>query len=337
MPNSCLPLRPVAPEPASDAFEMPPVLRGADGALRRVGVEAEFMRLGAARAARILAAAFGGHVVEEDAHAFRVPGTVLGELAVELDLRHVHPQRHAGMLPVRLGPRAAALLGRVLGPAVPCELITAPIPLDRLPDVDALVAVLGRAGGRGTGLLPIETPGLHFNVDVQRLDAETLVAHLKAFLLLEPWLRRAGVGGRRGGAGRFPGDYLRLVVDPGYRPDLVRFADDYLAANPSRNRGLDLLPVLLHIDEPRVRALLPREKIGRRPAFHYRLARARIGEEGWSVAADWNRWVAVERLAADASMLAGLGRDRLAFRGGEDDWARQVEGAVTSSQACTAR
>ncbi|HEV7368927.1 amidoligase family protein [Arenibaculum sp.] len=337
MSNSCLPLRPLAPEPASAAFEMPPVLRVADGAPRRVGVEIEFMRLGAARAARALATAFGGTVVEEDPHAFRVPGTALGGLAVELDLRHAHPQRHADTLPLRLGARGAVLLGRLLRPVVPCELITEPLALHRLPEIDGLVAALGRAGARAAGVLPVETPGLHFNVDVPRLDAATLATHLKAFLLLEPWLRRAGVGGRRGGAGRFPDDYLRLVVDPGYRPDLVRFADDYLAANPSRNRGLDLLPVLLHIDEPRVRALLPHEKIGRRPAFHYRLARARIGEEGWSVAADWNRWVAVERLAADASMLAGLGRARLGFRGGEDDWGRQVEAAVTSSQACTAR
>lgn len=337
MPNSSPPLRGMVPGPACEAFEMPPVLRRGDGAPRLVGIEIEFMHLGAIEAARAVAAAFGGSVVEEDPHAFLMPGTALGDLTVELDLRHVHPQRHAGTLPLRLGARGGALLGRLAGPIVPCELITQPLPLDRLPDIDALVAVLGRAGGRAAGLLPIETPGLHFNVDVQRLDAATLVDHLKAFLLLEPWLRRAGTGGRRGGAGRFPDGYLRLAVDPGYRPDLDRLADDYLAANPTRDRGLDLLPVLLHIDEPRVRARLPHEKIGRRPAFHYRLARARVGVTGWSVAADWNRWVAVERLAADAPALAALGRRRLGFRGGEEDWARQAEGAVASSQACTAR
>jgi hypothetical protein len=336
MPNSGPPSPHVTPGPVSVAFETPPVLRRADGAPRRVGVEIEFMHLGAVAAARAVAAA-GGGVVEEDPHAFRMPGTALGDLAVELDLRHVHPQRHAGTLPLRLGPRGAALLGRLAGPVVPCELITQPLPFDRLPDIDALVAVLGRAGGRAAGLLPIEGPGLHFNVDVQRLDAATLVDHLKAFLLLEPWLRRTGTGGPRGGAGRFPDGYLRLAVDPDYRPEPDRFADDYLAANPTRNRGLDLLPVLLHLDEPRVRARLPHEKIGRRPAFHYRLARACVGVAGWSVAADWNRWVAVERLAADAPALAALGRHRLRFRGDEEDWVRQVEGAVTSSQACTAR
>jgi hypothetical protein len=79
------------------------------------------------------------------------------------------------------------------------------------------------------------------------------------------------------------------VLAPGYRPDLAGLAGDYLAANPTRDRGLDLLPVLLHLDPARVRAALPREKVGARPALHYRLPRARVGEPGWGIGAGLGR------------------------------------------------
>lgn len=312
-------------QPAA-AFDMPPETRTAEGRPRRVGMEIEFMRLGAGEAAGILASGLGGQVAEEDAHAFRVLGSRLGDLSVELDLRHAHPQRHRGVLPIRLGRRSAALLGRLLGPAVPCELITRPLPLDRLPDLSEAIGLLRHAGAGGPRLPLVATPGLHFNVDAPRLDSGTLAAFLKAYLLLEPWLRRAG-GETRPGATlppRFPKDYVRKAIAPDYRPELPKLADDYLAANPTRDRGLDLLPILLHLDEGRVRRSLPREKIGARPAFHYRLPLARIDDEGWSIAPDWNRWIVVERLACDGARLEGLARDYLGFAGREEDWAERL-------------
>ncbi|WP_238578863.1 amidoligase family protein [Inquilinus limosus] len=94
------------------------------------------------------------------------------------------------------------------------------------------------------------------------------------------------------------------MAAPGYRPDRAGLIDDYLAANPTRDRGLDLLPLLLSLDPERVRARLPYEKIAPRPVFHYRLPQAHPGEPGWSIAQDWNCWVEVERLAADGDRLA---------------------------------
>jgi len=49
----------------------------------------------------------------------------LGNLSVELDLRHIHPTRHPN-LDVGLGSRGAAILGTLVSPFVPRELITAP-------------------------------------------------------------------------------------------------------------------------------------------------------------------------------------------------------------------
>jgi hypothetical protein len=86
------------------------------------------------------------------------------------------------------------------------------------------------------------------------------------------------------------------VLSPSYWPTLAQFARDYVQANPTRKRSLDMLPLLLH-HEP---GLAPRfsGKVKPRPALHYRLPDARVGRPGWTIDADWDRWLAVERLAA---------------------------------------
>lgn len=304
---------PAAPRPRPPAFAGLPVATTAAGAPRRVGVEVEFLGLGARAAAAALRAAFGGRLEEEDAHAFLVRGGRLGDLGVELDVRHAHPARQDGTVPVRLGPRTAGLLGWALGRAAPRELVTPPLRVGRLGDVDRAVAALRAAGATGRGGGPLVPLGLHFNVDPPDLEPATLARYLKAYLLLEGWLRRGAAGAARWPRlpARYPEAYARRVVDPGYRPDGRALLDDYLAANPTRDRGLDLLPILLHLDAARVRARLPHEKIGGRPVLHHRMAKARVGEPGWGIAADWNRWVAVERLAGDPDRLARLGRARL--------------------------
>jgi hypothetical protein len=332
MTDSDLPCR------AATGFHLPPSPRDARGMVRRVGVEVEFMGIAARDAAQALGAGLGGTVVEEDPHAFLVRGTPLGDLAVELDIRYVHPQAHEKDLPVRLGPRAAAWLGSALVGIVPRELITAPMPLDRLPKVDRAIDVLRRAGAAGRGTIWFGSLGLHFNVDPPRLDVAALAAMLRAFVLLDPWLRRESTKQGRGLWPAFlpapyPADYVRRVAAPDYRPDLATFTADYLDANPTRDRGLDLLPILLHFDEARVRARLPYEKIGGRPVLHHRLPQARVGEPGWSIAPDWNRWVAVERLAEDPDRLAALACAYLGFGGTEAAWVRRASSIAFDAEA----
>jgi hypothetical protein len=213
---------PARPRRPAAALDLPPSFRDARGAARRVGVEVEFTGLGARAAARALAAGLGGTAVEEqDPHAFRVRGTRLGDLAVELDLRHAHPRAHADTLPFRLGPRAAAWLGSALGPVVPRELVTAPLPAARLAEVDEAVDVLRRAGAGGRGTTWSGSLGLHLNVDPPGLDAATLAAFLRAFVLLEPRLRREAVGDAPRWAARLPaGAVPGRLRPPGARAGL---------------------------------------------------------------------------------------------------------------------
>jgi hypothetical protein len=214
-----------------------------------------------------------------------------------------------------MSPRVAAWLGVAVSPFVPRELITAPMPISRLPEMDEVVAILREAGARGRGAVLLDSLGLHFNVEPPRLDATTVTAFLKAFLLVEQDLRRETARGSRRLALTLPPDYpdayRRRVLAPDYRPDLETLTSDYLAANPSRKRALDLLPLLTFLDEGRVRAALPDEKIGARPVFHYRLPQAHLSDPTWGIMPDWERWLAVERLAADPDRLDRLARAAL--------------------------
>jgi len=260
-----------------------------DGRPRWVGVEIEI----AGSSARTLAVALrelrGGQVVELDPFRFRVEGSALGAITVELDLRLAHPPANAAA-----GPRRwlARTIGVTVSRLVPVELIFEPLPPERLPELDRLMQeLLELAPG-------LRVDGPHFNPEVASLAPRYLTSHLRAFVRLAPGLRaEMGVPapGRIGFVTAYPPRYQALVSDPAYGPDRNRLIDDYLDANPTRYRELDLLPLLSTLAPERVRQRLWLQKIKPRPVFHWRMPAARPFA---GVVADWNRWVAVERLAA---------------------------------------
>ncbi|MEH3147028.1 MAG: amidoligase family protein [Methylobacterium frigidaeris] len=305
-----------APRRRAGAFKTLPESRTAQGRPRCNGVEIEFMGPSARAAAEALAGELDGRLDEEDPHAFRIARTRFGEIRVELDLRLAHPQRRRPLPPGTPPGAGGRWLGALLSPLVPRELITGPLPVDRMAEVDMLPAILNRHGATGRGAVAFGSLGLHFNVEPAHPDR--VLDLLKAYLLLEPRLRdETAAGGGfwavRGLPPPFPAAYVATVVSPGYRPDLAGLARDYLAANPTRLRGLDLLPFLSARDEAGTRAALPpNEKVSPRPVLHYRIPQAHVGLPGWSLAPDWNRWVGIERLAADRTRLDALGAAWLA-------------------------
>ncbi|RDI61940.1 amidoligase family protein [Microvirga subterranea] len=319
--------------PTSIEFAMPPVLHNGQDRMRTVGIEVEFVGPTAEQTILALQEKLGGQITEDDPHSFVLQDSTLGDMSVELDSRILHPGKgdksHGRVL-----PRIAAWFGFAARHLVPCELVSAPVPLDRLHELDRVLTVLRELGAKGTQDGPFYAFGLHFNPEIPRQDAETVTAFMKSFVLLNPWLRREvapdATRDLLGFADPFPPDYVRKVASPDYWPDVATFIDDYLAANPTRNRDLDLLPLLHHLDAARVRAALPHEKINGRPTFHYRLPDARVSDPGWSIAPEWNRWVAVERLAADRERLDAVGAAYLAFEGEDKSWANVVEQVVQS-------
>ncbi len=304
-------------------YWLPPRLTTAGGEPRGVGVELEFAGLGPAETSRRLARVFGGQPRARTPAACVVESTSIGALQVEYDARALHRERYSPLLE-RLGlevdesralQAAEKLAVAVASTVVPLEITTAPIPITELEVLDTLTATLREAGAAGTEASPLYAFALHLNPTIPSLETDCVLRHLRAFALLEPLLRALmDIDSTRrlsGYATAYPDEYLERLLAPAYTPSRDALVRDYLAANPTRNRSLDLLPALAMIDESMVRDAMDEPGLlNPRPAFHYRLPDCRIDDPGWSVAYAWNLWVEVERVAADPARLERLMRQR---------------------------
>lgn len=318
---------------ADPVMELPPWRTTDEGKQRRVGVELEFAGIDLMAAAEAVRETFGGEVTWHDAHSITVANTGFGAFEVELDSDYVHPsfrQPTEGDLLERAAQWARAALGDVIEHWMPREIVTPPIPLDRLPDLNLLCTRLRRLGAVGTDASWRYAFSVQLNPEVPSFTCARVLAIFRGYLLMSDWLRAKAARNllRRAlpFAQPFPRDYVGTVLDADYAPDWPSFIDDYLAANPTRNRDLDLCPLFAHLDERRVRAHLDDPRIKPRPTFHYRLPDSRIEEPDWSIITEWNRWVAVERLAADATALKERARTftRHFIDAPESEWVQET-------------
>ncbi|ODA68239.1 putative amidoligase enzyme [Methyloligella halotolerans] len=300
--------------------------------MRCVGVEIEFGGLDGLTTAVFLSEELGGEYRQTDPFAYKVTGTSLGDFEVMLDTSYAHYKGKSHKFLDEVGARLANLFGAAAELVVPYEIVTPPVPMDRLGKISKLLRRMAESGASGTETSVFFAFGLHLNPEAPSLTAGGILPILKAFALLSPWLWRSIDPDPTRRLLRFAEpygcDYVRLLADPSYEPELARVIDDYLAHNPTRNRDLDMLPLFAHLDEGRVRARLPNEKINGRPTFHYRLPDAKLGDPGWSFAGEWNRWVTVERLAGDPERLKEAGRAYLAHEGSEEAWSDKIAGII---------
>ncbi|SDU32631.1 Putative amidoligase enzyme [Stappia sp. ES.058] len=289
----------------------------ADDGERRVGVEVEFGGLNAQDAAHVIKDLLGGEISTRDAHRYELKGTSLGDIRVELDSKYVHSGDTASAFEKKMRRFA----GDVSGSIVPTELVTDPLPVSSLSRLDTLLDKLAKAGAVGTEQ-PHLAYGVHLNIEWKDHDIRSILRVLQAYLLMAPALRMDIEPDTTRTLlpfiGRFPKDYEAKVLDPDYNPDFGQFVADYCEANPTKNRELDLLPLLASIDEGTVENALKEKPAAVRPAFHYRLPNSLIGADDWSILKEWERWLCVEMLANDEdNLLKGLSdvRDR---RGSHD-------------------
>jgi hypothetical protein len=315
-------------------FEFPPNPKNEQGQLRTVGFEIEFGGVDTRPAAEAVMQAFGGECVAQGPFRFDVEGTSLGDFSVKLDWRLGQGKKPPNGFLESLDTGVSQLAGSIASVVVPQEIMAPPIPLDRLSELERLLPLLRRAGASGTESSLLHAFGLHINPEVPSFEPRAITAVLKSFALLSPWLWESIKPDmtRRvlGFAKPFNANYVRLVARDDYWPDLDRLIDDYVDANPSRNHDLDPLPLFAYLDETRVRNRLPEEKINPRPTFHYRLPDARISDPGWCLASEWNRWVAVERLAADRARLRLAGEAYLRQGSEAKNWAHAASQFVTA-------
>lgn len=295
------------------ALTLPPLTQTADGALRRVGVELEMNGLDLDRLATLVAEHCGCSIEKTSRYERTLKGDPAGNWIVELDSSLLKKMGRAERPEVaaaaELFSSAEDAIMWVAESLVPYELVSPPLPLDRLGVINELIALLRESGAKGTADRLTNAFGMQFNPEVPATDARTLTAYLKAFLCLYDWIHeRANINFARRVTtyvDPFPGAYVRKVTAPDYWPDLPTLIDDYLLHNPTRNRALDMLPLFRHLDEPRVLARTQDELIKPRPTFHYRLPDCLIDQPGWDLTPAWNDWLEVEKLANDQDRLQG--------------------------------
>ena len=246
----------------------------------------------------------------------------MGRLKIERDANLLKSVRYRGWLRslgVEFSPGTFAHdietnidnASRVL---IPCEVVTEPIAFEELRKLDALIETLTGLGAEGTQHSLIYAFGLHINPSIPDRSPGTLQRYIQAFLLLYTWIIDSSeIDLTRRFLTKyidpFPQDYAELMLDNSYRADTGKLIDDYLQYNPTRNRALDMLPILCELDSERVMQGInddERKLVKGRPAFHYRLPDCKVNQAGWTAAGAWNRWVYVETLAADEALLAEL-------------------------------
>lgn len=309
---------------------MTPMLDDPDSA-RAVGVEIEFAGLDTHGAARIVAEALGGRLVIDGTHLARVTDTGLGEIEFALDTRYAKPpDERSGFVDralERLGAREDA--AKLLSTVVPVEMVTEPLERAQFPLVDQAVGALRDAGAEGTEAAPLYAFGMHLNIALTHGGTDRAIRIAGAYSFAERWVRD-----------RWPVDPARRLVpfiDPypkGWRvelgqamadgavPDLERFVRLYQTYNPSRNRGLDLWPLLGHLAPELARRVHAQVIKNARPAFHYRWPDSRISEPGWSPWGELDRWIRFERAADDPDRLERIRQVSVAVESGQGQLSR---------------
>lgn len=288
--------------------------------------------------AELVASQLGLSITMDGRYRRVLCGDPAGEWAVELDFdflqRLGRQERGENDMLDELRDSAEDLLKTLAELVVPKELVSPPLPMSRLGEIDGVVAALREAGAKGTSDSVGYAFSLQFNPEVPGEQAADILPYLKAFLCLYEWLlKRAEVDLTRritSFIDPFPVDYTRRVIDPAYAPDLDTLIDDYLAWNPTRNRALDFLPLFLHLDEERVRAVTDDPLIKPRPALHYRLPNCDIHRPDWGFRVAWHDWLQVEALAAKPRRLAACCRAYAHFLANPmkrwlGGWAGEVE------------
>jgi hypothetical protein len=295
-----------------DSLQMPPLLYTAAGHERRVGIELEMHGLDLDQLALVAARKLDLRVETVGRYERRLCGDTAGDWEVELDFallkRMGREERKADSLLQEIGETAETLLALGAEPLVPVELVSPPLPLHRLPEIESLIEHLREAGALGTSSRLRYAFGMQFNPEVPDTDADTLRYYLQAFLCLHDWLdERAEINFTRrltSYIDAFPRHYVLKVLASTYKPDIGELIRDYVTDNPTRNRALDLLPLFAWLDEELVARYVQDERVKPRPTFHYRLPNCEIDQPGWGLKQAWHDWLEVERLAGDRDRLA---------------------------------
>ncbi|HEX4857108.1 MAG TPA: amidoligase family protein [Limnobacter sp.] len=292
-------------------YAIPACLHNSAGRTRTVGFELEFAGLDLMTAAEAVARAIKGRVQEDTQAECKVVHPDLGSFNIELDWAFAKNMARR-QLDDALPPDTTlvTLMTDLARQVVPLELVCPPIPITRLELLDPVVESLRQSGALGTSESLVYAFGMHINPEVPEVTPQVLVAYLQAYCVAQGWLVKLHeVDPMRRLTpyiDSYPRRYVQKVMAYTSLTSLHQVMDDYLAHNPTRNRGLDMLPLFKHIDEARVIAAVSDERVKARPTFHYRLPNCEIEKPGWRPAESWNAWCVLEYLVSHPVELEAM-------------------------------
>lgn len=291
---------------------LPERTKNVEGSIRKVGVEFELAGVSIDVLAERIQQLYGGKVERHTNLECSVRNTKFGEFKVELDAASLQELAEKQTL---IDPEGKSItsstvefISKAAESVVPWEIVTPPIELSDLHELETLVKELRTRGALGTKGALHYAFGLHLNPELPDLEVSTILNYLRAFLCLHDWIVEQDVVDttRRltSYIKHFEKKYIELIIDREYRPSLKSLMDDYIEYNPTRNRSLDLLPLFAHLDGERVREKVDDPRIKSRPTFHYRLPNCDICNPEWNLKLPWSLWLEVERLANNTKLLS---------------------------------
>lgn len=298
----------------------PPHLNNSVGEERTVGYEFEFTGIEIAEVASQVKELYGGKVEEISTYEIEVIDTEFGTFKLELDAQLLRDKKYEKILQavgidiedIRDIDGKEKKLMEMAATIVPYEIVTPPIPISKMEALNRLIEKLKERKAKGTGSSFFYAFGMHINPEVANEGVESILNHMRAYVMMDPWIRdEAEINMSRRITpfiDPYSEEYIKFILDPNYCPDLETLIMDYFEYDNSRNRALDLLPLFMHLDEETTLSMIDEELTSARPTYHYRLPDCSFEKKEWSPALEWNRWVQVERLAEDEDQLKQLSR-----------------------------
>lgn len=258
---------------------------------------------------------YGGTISRISTYEYHINDAAFGTFKLELDAQLLREKKYEKTLR-SIGIDLSTFkniesiedkLKNLASSVVPFEIITPPVLLSDMPELQQLVDELRRWKAKGTGSSVLYAFGLHLNPEIPDDSALSLLNHLRAYVMLDPWIRKNSkidISRRLTPyINEYKEDYLQLILSTAYKPTLEELIRDYFRYDNSRNRPLDMLPVFMYLDPETTQIYLEETLTSARPTYHYRLPNCSIEDPKWSLADEWNRWVLVEQLADDTRTL----------------------------------
>ncbi|CAN5381168.1 hypothetical protein BH23BAC3_BH23BAC3_15070 [soil metagenome] len=320
-------------------FKLPPITTNSSGNERVVGYEFEFTGVEMDDVAKIIQSLYGGIVKKLSTYKFEIQNTRLGSFKIELDAQVLSEKKYEKTLrmigiDISMFKNIESIEGKlkdIASSVVPFEITTPPIRLSQMEALNSLLEEMRIWKVKGTGSSIFYAFGLHINPEIPSRSTESILNHLRAFVLLDPWIRRdAEIDMSRKITPfikEFKEDYKSLLLSPNYHPSLDKLISDYFVYENSRNRPMDLQPLFMYLNKDLTEPFLEDTLTHARPTYHYRLPNCSIENDEWTLASEWNRWVLVEKLADDERTLRQYGNAYLKMKkesgiGFESKWIK---------------